>query len=56
MFGENVWTDPEYSSALRKNLATGTLNKLSFKIKDSNGKDVPVDNHGLPVIMTIEIK
>ena len=31
-FGENVWT--EYASPLRTNLATGTFNELSFKIKD----------------------
>ena len=37
-FGENVWT--EYASPLRKNRATGTFNELSFKIKDSTGKDV----------------
>ena len=51
MFGKNDWI--EYSSPLqKKNLATGTFNELSFK--DSDGKDI--DNHGLPIIMTIEIK
>ena len=52
MFGKNDWI--EYSSPLRKNLIAGTLNALSFKIKDSDGKDI--NNHGLPIIMTIEIK
>ena len=47
MFGKNDWI--EYSNPLQKNLTAGT-----FKIKDSDGKDV--DNHGLPVIMTVEIK
>ena len=51
MFGKNDWI--EYSSPLQKNLTTGTLNELNFKIKDSDGKDI--DNHGLPIIMTIEI-
>ena len=48
---ESSWI--EYSNPLRKNLTTRTLNELSFKIKDSNGKDI--DNHGLLVIITFEI-
>ena len=52
MFGKNDWI--EYSSPLQKNLATGTFDELTFKIKDSDGIDI--DNHGLPIIMTIEIK
>ena len=32
---------------------TGTLNELRFKIKDSSCKDI--NNHGLPVSITVEI-
>ena len=51
MFGKNDWI--EYSSPLQKNLIAGTLNEFSFKIKESDGKDV--DNHGLLIIMMITI-
>ena len=49
MVGKNEWI--EYSSPLRKNLIAGTLNELSFKIKDSDGK--AMNNHGLPIIISI---
>ena len=52
IFGTSVWI--EYTNSLGKNLTTSTFNELSFKIKDSSGKDI--DNHNMPVVLTFEIK
>ena len=50
-FGTN--TNIQYAAEIKKPLEKTIINSLSFSILDSKGKRI--NNHGLPIIFTIEI-
>ena len=51
-YGSSIHT--EWSTKIEKSLENGIINEMKFRIKDADGNDI--NNEGLPLIITLEIK